>query len=35
MYEKRLTILAQGDSITDGGRDRGNLEDYNHVLGHG
>lgn len=35
MYEKKLVILAQGDSITDGGRDRDNLEDYNHVLGHG
>ena len=35
MYEKKLIILAQGDSITDGNRDRINLDDYNHVLGHG
>lgn len=35
MYEKKLIILAQGDSITDGNRDRINLNDYNHVLGHG
>ena len=35
MYEKKLIILAQGDSITDGNRDRINLDDYNHVVGHG
>jgi lysophospholipase L1-like esterase len=32
-YEKGLTILFQGDSITDGNRTRNN--DWNHVLGHG
>lgn len=31
--EKKLTILFQGDSITDGNRSRDN--DWNHVLGHG
>jgi lysophospholipase L1-like esterase len=31
--EKGLTILFQGDSITDGGRTRNS--DWNHVLGHG
>ena len=35
MYEKKLIILAQGDSIKDGNRARINLDDYNHVLGHG
>ena len=33
MYEKKSTILFQGDSITDGGRSRDN--DLNHVMGHG
>ncbi|MGG6313468.1 SGNH/GDSL hydrolase family protein [Paenibacillus macerans] len=31
--EKQMTVLFQGDSITDGNRDRGN--DLNHILGHG
>ena len=31
--EKGLTILFQGDSITDGARSRN--EDWNHVMGHG
>ncbi len=30
---KGLTVLFQGDSITDGNRTRNN--DWNHVLGHG
>ncbi|MEF2964841.1 SGNH/GDSL hydrolase family protein [Paenibacillus sp. M1] len=32
MMRDKLTILFQGDSITDGNRDRGT--DLNHVLGH-
>ena len=32
MAEHALTILFQGDSITDGGR--GRTADPNHVLGH-
>ncbi len=31
--KKRLVVLFQGDSITDGNRDRGT--DLNHILGHG
>jgi hypothetical protein len=31
--DKGLTILFQGDSITDGNRTRNN--DWNHVMGHG
>ena len=31
--EKGLTILFQGDSITDG--NRGRNEDPNHIMGHG
>ncbi|GAB3005482.1 SGNH/GDSL hydrolase family protein [Cyclobacterium sediminis] len=31
--EKGLTILFQGDSITDGARTRN--EDWNHIMGHG
>jgi len=30
---KSLTILFQGDSITDGGRSRN--ADWNHIMGHG
>lgn len=30
--KKQLTVLFQGDSITDGNRDRGT--DLNHILGH-
>lgn len=30
---KGLTILFQGDSITDGGRSRN--ADWNHIMGHG
>jgi hypothetical protein len=30
---KGLTILFQGDSITDGNRTRDN--DWNHIMGHG
>ena len=33
MNPTRQTILFQGDSITDGNRDR--KEDPNHILGHG
>jgi lysophospholipase L1-like esterase len=32
MEHNRLTVLFQGDSITDGGR--GRSEDLNHILGH-
>lgn len=31
--KKQMTVLFQGDSITDGNRDRGS--DLNHILGHG
>ena len=33
MIKDNLVILFQGDSITDGNRDRG--QDLNHILGHG
>lgn len=34
MFSDNEIILFQGDSITDGGRYRNNIEDQNHLIGH-